>query len=122
MNTLDQNIRLIDDNNSNLNIEKRINLINIINEQIDKELKNLNNKFDNLEDKGKIFVKYKKKSIEELESLFDKSSLEDQIKIYQTMSQKIDDNINELFSNDSDNEMVTDESDNDSNSDLSEDL
>lgn len=115
MNKLDQNIRLLENPNSNLNIEKRINIINNVNEQIEKELKSLNNKFDNLEEKGKIFVKYKKNSIEELELLFDNSSLEDQIKIYQTISLKIDHNIDELFNKESDNEMSTDD-DSDNNS------
>ena len=111
MNKLEKEIRTLESLDNNSNIETRISMIKNINQLIDKELKNLNSKFENLEDKGKVFAKYKKHSLDELGELFDSNSLDEQIKIFQTFSQKIDDNINELFNQDETEEMSSDESD-----------
>jgi len=88
-------------------IIRRIELIKTINPLIETEKKNLNKLLGNVESNSnsKLHTKYKKYNIEELESNFnDTTSIDDMIKIYQTIAFKIDKEVSELFTNDSSNE------------------
>lgn len=104
MDTLKDYIKQID-SLPDKNIVRRLELIRTINPLIDSEKKKLDKLLGNVESTSKLHSKYKKHTIEELEVKFNNAtSIDDMIKIYQTLSFKIDKEISELFMTDSSSE------------------
>ncbi len=83
------------------NINDKMKMINELNELIDSEtdkLKDLENEINNNELHFKIPVKYKKKSIEELEELYDSTDdLNDKYIIYQCINKYYNMNLIKIF-------------------------
>lgn len=95
MNKIENNIKKLNQL-SVTDLDERINLIKTINSDLVKEKKkyiNLLNNFENCSESKK----FKNKSLNELLILFDKSNLDDKIKIYKTFSNEIDKVNKELF-------------------------
>lgn len=83
------------------NIDDKIKMINELNELIDIEtdkLKDLENELNNNELNFKIPIKYKKKSIEELEELYNSTdNLNDKYIIYQCINKYYNMNLIKIF-------------------------
>jgi hypothetical protein len=100
MDNINKTINYIDMLKPNQLVEK-VNLITDLNQQIDKEKSIYNNYLENIDnDKDNIILhkKYNKKTIDELQELFNNgNNINDMIKIYQTLCFKINDISNSLF-------------------------
>jgi hypothetical protein len=100
MDNINKTINYIDMLKPNQLVEK-VNLITDLNQQIDKEKSIYNNyleHIDNDNDNIILHKKYNKKTIDELQELFNnENNINDMIKIYQTLCFKINDISNSLF-------------------------
>jgi hypothetical protein len=99
MNNINKIIKDIENINSN-ELLKKVNLITSLNNLIDKEKTIYNNYLEDLNNKeiAVLHKEYKNYNIDELQLMFENdSNINNMIKIYQTLSYKIDKIINELF-------------------------
>jgi hypothetical protein len=96
--------KIIEDiDNNNYSIEKKLSLTKKLNKLITKEKANLNNMYENLQNNQlnvRNTKKYENKSIDELNSLFIQSDdINEKIKIYSILSSKVNDELDEIFTN-----------------------
>ncbi len=96
--------KIIEDiDNNNYSIEKKLSLTKKLNKLITKEKNNLNNMYENLQNNQlnvRNTKKYENKSIDELNSLFIQSDdITEKIKIYSILSSKVNDELDEIFTN-----------------------
>lgn len=102
MDKINDLVDIIENENS---FENNIDNIKNLHKMLSKEKKNLNNLYDEVNNNeiGKQYKKYESKSIHELTNLFENTrDLEIKIKIYNSLTSKINKEIDNLVFNDED--------------------
>ena len=96
MENIENKIKLLDNLPIN-KLDERINLLKRLTDDILNEKKKYQNLLENIDSipNEKVFDNYK---LDELQDLFQKSSLEDKIQIYKSFSTKIDKETSKIFS------------------------
>jgi len=97
---MDEITKMVENINKTINVAEKVKMICNLNNMIDIERKQLNNILENNIDdiKAKIPVKYKKMTLDELETEFNNNTdINDKITIYHAICKNINNITDELF-------------------------